>query len=670
MAVKRHDMGESVAHELPATGGPGEIPDAESDFADPAPGDLRDLLGMAPAAIAFMSGAGHIWTYVNDFFVRMMGRADAGDFIGKSIWESLPELASPQSRDFLDQLYRSGQPYMRRDAKIELDRSGSGQPSEGYFDFILRPIRKNKSKLEGILVHVVEVTDRIVAQQVIEANSERLCLAQAAAQIGTWEWNARNNTSTLSPELHHIFGTDAADPDYAQAWAMRVHSDDRSRVFREMEEGLGNGSMEFEYRYLHPQNGLRWFYCKGRKLRDEAHMFGIVQDITSRKATQDASQRLAAIVESSDDAIISKDLHGIVTSWNRCAERMFGYSAEEMIGRPITTIIPAELHDDETRILSTIARGERIEHFETVRLRKAGEMIEVSLTVSPVKDESGRIVGAAKIARDITQRKKVEQALRTSERLASVGKLAATVAHEINNPLESVVNLIYLAKLSADLGEAKRFLALAEEELERVSHLTRQTLGFYRESKSMTQLQIGALLKSLEAIFASRVRNKNIRIASEVNEELGQCEVPGEIRQVIANLVSNSIDAVEPGGEIRIRASQSFDWKSNRRGMRLTVADSGEGIPNSSKNQLFEPFFTTKKGVGTGLGLWVCKSIVQNHQGSIQMRSSTAPGKLGTVFSVFLPIESRPAAPLKASGSVTSEVSLPEAAESNSIPAN
>lgn len=667
MAVKRHDMGESVVHELPATGGPGEITDTESDFADPAPGDL---LGLAPAAIAFMSGAGHIWTYVNDSFVRMMGRTDAGDFIGKSIWESLPELASPQSRDFLDQLYRSGQPYMRRDAEIELDRSGSGLPSEGYFDFILRPIRKNKSELEGILVHVVEVTDRIMAQQVIEANSERLCLAQAAAQIGTWEWNPRNNTSTLSPELHHIFGTDAADPDYAQEWAMRVHSDDRSRVFREMEEGLGKGNMEFEYRYLHPQNGLRWFYCKGRRLRDEAHMFGIVQDITSRKAAQDASQRLAAIVESSDDAIISKDLHGIVTSWNRCAERMFGYSAEEMIGRPITTIIPAELHDDETRILSTIARGERIEHFETVRLRKEGEMIEVSLTVSPVKDEFGRIVGAAKIARDITQRKKAEQALRTSERLASVGKLAATVAHEINNPLESVVNLIYLAKNSADLGEAKRFLALAEEELERVSHLTRQTLGFYRESKSMTQLQIGALLKSLEAIFASRVRNKNIRIASEVNEELRQCEVPGEIRQVIANLVSNSIDAVEPGGKIRIRASQSFDRKSNRRGMRLTVADSGEGIPNSSKNQLFEPFFTTKKGVGTGLGLWVCKSIVQNHQGSIQMRSSTAPGRLGTVFSVFLPIEFRPAAPLTASGSVTSEVSLPETAKSNSIPAN
>lgn len=634
---------------------------------DLRPDDLRDLLGQAPAGIGLMSGPGHVWTYLNDFFVHMLGRTGAGDFIGKSIWESLPEIASPESKDFLDRLYRSGEPYMRRDAKIALDRSASGLPGEGYFDFILQPIRNNKSEVKGILVHVVEVTDRMMAWQVIEANSERLYLAQAAALIGTWEWDPRNKTSTLSPELHHIFGTDAADPNYAQEWAMCVHPDDRSRVFKEMEEGFGNANMEFEYRYLHPQNGLRWFYCKGRKLHDDAHMFGIVQDITARKAAQDASQRLAAIVESSDDAIISKDLRGIVTSWNRCAERMFGYSAEEMIGRPITTIIPTELHEDETRILSTVARGERIEHFETVRLRKDGEMVEVSLTVSPVRDESGRIVGAAKIARDITQRKKAEQALRTSERLASVGKLAATVAHEINNPLESVVNLIYLAKNSEDLGDSKRFLSLAEEELERVSHLTRQTLGFYRESKSVAQLQIGALLKSLEAVFASRVRNKSIRIATEVNEELEHCAVPGEIRQVIANLVTNSVDAVEQGGQIRIRFAQGTDWKNNRRGLRLTVADSGDGIPDSSRAQLFEPFFTTKKGVGTGLGLWVCKSIVDNHRGSIQMRSSTAPGRHGTAFSVFLPIESRSSSALKASDGTTSEVSLPEAAESNSM---
>src|SRR5262249_48262025 len=182
------------------------------------------------------------------------------------------------------------------------------------------------------------------------------------------------------------------------------------------------------------------------------------------------------------DAIISKDLNGIVTSWNRAAEQMFGYRAEEMIGCSITVIIPPELQVDEPRILETIARGERIEHFETVLVAKSGRRIDVSLTLSPMRNEDGKIIGAAKIARDITQHKKAERALRMSERLASVGRLAATIAHEINNPLEAVTNLVYLAKDRTDGKEARDFLAAAEEELARISHLTKQSLGFYRET--------------------------------------------------------------------------------------------------------------------------------------------------------------------------------------------
>src|SRR5262249_36775966 len=151
---------------------------------------------------------------------------------------------------------------------------------------------------------------------------------------------------------------------------------------------------------------------------------------------------LAAIVESSDDAIASKDLNGIVTSWNKSAERLFGYTAEEIIGKPITLVIPPELHSDEAMILGKIRRDERIDHFETIRVTKSGEKIEVSLTISPVKDANGNVIGAAKIVRDITENKKIERALRTTERLATAGRLAATVAHEINNPLEAVTNLV------------------------------------------------------------------------------------------------------------------------------------------------------------------------------------------------------------------------------------
>jgi PAS domain S-box-containing protein len=351
----------------------------------------------------------------------------------------------------------------------------------------------------------------------------------------------------------------------------------------------------------------------------------------------DSARLLAAIVESADDAIVSKDLNGIVTSWNRAAEKMFGYTAEEMVGRSITTIIPLELHDDEPRILATIMRGERIDHFETVRVAKNGERKEVSLTVSPVKDESGRIVGAAKIARDITQQKKTERALRMSERLASVGRLAATMAHEINNPLEAITNFVYLARSRATRQDVRDFLGQAEEELARIAHLTKQTLGFYRETKEAAPTRIGPILDQIMSVFATRIRNRGIEVRKEIRDDREIYAVADEIRHLLANLLSNSIDAVPSGGKIRVRVSATDSIGTERSGVRLTVGDSGSGIPPAARSELFEPFFTTKKEVGTGLGLWLCKGIVERHHGSIRVKSSTAPGNSWTVFSVVLP---------------------------------
>ncbi len=480
------------------------------------------------------------------------------------------------------------------------------------------------------------------AHREIAINEERLRLAEAAGQIGTWEWDQNGEKRFLSPELYRIFGIAEFDPDEARKWAARVWPEDWPKVQHLMQQGSQTGKMEFEYRYLHPEDGLRWLYCRGCRFRNESRMFGIVQDITDRKAIEEAAQRLAAIVESSDDAIVGKDLSGIVTSWNPSAERMFGFTAQEMIGRPITTIIPPELRDDETRILATIARGERVEHFETVRIKKNGETVEVSLTVSPVRDEAGRIVGAAKIARDITQRKRTEQALLVTERLAAVGRLAATVAHEINNPLEAITNLIYLAKMASPPGEVQAFLLAAEEQMVCVSHLTRQTLGFYRETTGACLVRPSEIVSDLLAIFASRARNRGIQLKHKIQSDAAIQAVPGEVRQVVANLISNGIDAIHGSGRIEIRVSAVRDEKGEPvRGVRITVADTGVGIPAAARNHVFEPFFTTKRDVGTGLGLWVCKSIIDNHRGTIRIRSMTTPGKSGTAISVFFPLNSQ-----------------------------
>ena len=448
----------------------------------------------------------------------------------------------------------------------------------------------------------------------------------------------------------------ALEQERGNGWAENVHPDDFERCLQIYVSSFdARQPFEMHYRLRHHSGEFRWILDHGipRYAPDgtfEGYVGGCLDIHEQKEATEKiktaflTSQRLAAIVESSNDAIVSKDLNGIVTSWNPAAERIFGYTAEEMIGRSIRTVIPPELQHDEERILATIARGERIEHFETTRLTKTGKRIDVSLTVSPVKDETGRIVGAAKIARDVSEQKKAEHALRTTERLASVGRLAATVAHEINNPLEAVTNLIYLAKERTDRHDVRRFLIEAEEELDRVSHVTKQTLGFYRDTKNPTAVRVGALLNPLIVAFGPRSRNKGIEICPEILDDPEIYAIAGEIRQVIANLLSNSIDAVQTGGRIRIRVSGArahHDQPSS--GARITIADSGRGIPAEARRRLFEPFFTTKEDVGTGLGLWVCKSIVDKHHGSIRVKSSTEPGRSWTVFSVFLPsIQAQP----------------------------
>jgi len=383
----------------------------------------------------------------------------------------------------------------------------------------------------------------------------------------------------------------------------------------------------------------RWFGTNTDIDAEEKILKELEQSRDDLQRAFSTSQRLAAIVASSDDAIVSKGLNGIVTSWNPGAEKMFGYTAEAMIGQSISIIIPAEFHEDEQRFLKLIAEGGRIEHYETIRRTQSGELIEVSLTLSPVHDESGKVVGIAKIARNITQRKQAERALQTSDRLASVGRLAATIAHEINNPLAAVTNLVFLARMNSKESGTLDLLGQAEEELARVSELTKQTLGFFHGTTGIVAQPLSEVVEPLVALYSSRAGNKKVKIDTQILQDPAVNCIPSEIRQVVANLLNNSVDAVKVGGSVRIRISAARERRgSGSPGARLTIADSGVGIPVAIQKHLFEPFFTTKKNVGTGLGLWVSKTIVEKHGGSIRVRSSTVPGKSWTAFSLFLPL--------------------------------
>jgi PAS domain S-box-containing protein len=387
------------------------------------PHQLEQLLGQAPAAIALMRGPEHRWVYVNEECARLSGRGSTSDFIGKTVREVLPEVDEQGYIALLDQVYRTGQPFIGHEMKARFVHTANGQPQERYFDFVYGPVRNETGRVEGVLLHAVNVTDRVAARRGVERSEERLRLAQAAAHVGTWEWNPADDMQELSPELHRMFDTNPVDPDHVAKWSARVHPDDIRKVIEFMEEGNRSGEVEFEYRYNHPELGLRWFYCRGRRINDQSRMFGVVLDITERKAVEETVQQgeranahLAAIVDSSDDAIISKNLDGVITSWNKGAERIFGYTAQEAVGRRIALLTPPAGQSEETRILDQLLSGERLDHCETIGRRKDGGLIDVSLTISPVKDASGRVIGASKIARDITERKKIERAVAEAAR--------------------------------------------------------------------------------------------------------------------------------------------------------------------------------------------------------------------------------------------------------------
>jgi signal transduction histidine kinase len=220
--------------------------------------------------------------------------------------------------------------------------------------------------------------------------------------------------------------------------------------------------------------------------------------------------------------------------------------------------------------------------------------------------------------------------------------MAATLAHEINNPLESVMNFVYLARQEREAPEpVQNYLKAVDEELTRIAHMTKQTLGLYRESTTPEPVVISDLWRNVVSMFSAKTKNKRIHVSLDLNTEAQVVGLTGELRQVFANLLSNSIDAVALDGTIRIRVADAHKNGHRRtHGVRITIADNGVGISSANLERIFEPFFTTKEDIGTGLGLWVSKEIIGNHKGSIRMRSSAVMGRTGTVASIFLPSNS------------------------------
>lgn len=480
----------------------------------------------------------------------------------------------------------------------------------------------------------------------------------------------------VSPQIEQMLGFSREEwLDDPLRWYAQIHPDDRERWSTEAAVMFASGQpLKSIYRVVARDGRIVWFQCEAKMVRRKDgrpwFIHGVGFDISELKRTEQALQeeitqrehsqklelerqiakaeqtesRLAAIVESSDDAIIGKDLNGMITSWNATATRMFGYEPSEILGKSVLVLIPPERQFEEPTILNKLRRGEHIEHQMTQRIAKDGTRLDVSLTISPIKDKDGHVVGASKIARDMTESMRAEERLRVTEKLAATGRLASTIAHELNNPLAAITNILYLLRNEGGLtSEGSNLLKMADEELRRVSHMTKQALGFYRDTSSQSSFSVSGAIENVLAIYARRIANSNVKVESRLDSDAQLLAFPGEFQQVISNVLINAVDAMKgTHGRLMVRARRHRSSAAD--GVRITIGDTGTGIPPEQREKIFEAFFTTKDQTGTGLGLWLTRSLVQKYGGSIRLRSRNQAPQSGTVFSIFWPYRSNLAA--------------------------
>ena len=374
------------------------------------------------------------------------------------------------------------------------------------------------------------------------------------------------------------------------------------------------------------------------------------EELHRRKSRElrDYQNRLALIVDSSQDAIIGKNLDGIVTHWNKAAEEMYGYTADEMIGRSITTLAPAERSDEIPAILQKIRNGVRVDYFESVRVTKDKRKLSVSISVSPIYDADGKVVGASTIARDITAQKKTEDLLRQSQKMEAVGRLAGGVAHDFNNLLGIVTACSELLRNRVDASSVE-YIDNIREAAKRGATLTRQLLAFSRRQPTQSQvLDLNDRLREVSKLLTP-LMGDDVEIVLLPRSPNAIVEVdPGHLDQVVVNLAVNARDAMPRGGKLVIETAVSdFDEgfasehppMSAGRYVMMAISDNGIGMDEATRSRIFEPFFTTKEiGKGTGLGLATVYGIVKQSGGHIWVYSEVGHG---TTFKIYLPSAER-----------------------------
>jgi len=476
--------------------------------------------------------------------------------------------------------------------------------------------RQATERLEGVLESITDgicVLDRDLTYVYFNENGARLCGLRPEQIIGTrvGDTFAENKTNLVGQMYRQCLET-----------GLPVHVEEYS---------VAPLDKWFESNCYPSADGLTVYF----------------RDITERKRTEEAlresEQRFRLLAESLPELVWTSDGFGSLTYLNGRFMTYCGIAPEEVIGFDWSKILHPEEMD---RVIEAWTHSVQTGAAYLIELQMRAEdgsfrfFLARAVAMRGANGDVERWVGSCT---DIHDQRLAEEALRRSEKLAATGRLAASIAHEINNPLESVTNLLYLALGDSEVSaETRGYLESAEHELGRITQIATQTLRFHRQSKSAGLADLSEVMRSVLALFRSRFVSRRIEVTGEFDEDARICCFADELRQVFTNLVSNSHDATPDGGLLRIRIRRGT--ADGRAGVRVTVADTGCGIPEEIRRRIFEPFFSTKDATGIGLGLWVTEGILRKHQARVSLRSSTATGRHGTTFSIFFPgdaVESR-----------------------------
>jgi PAS domain S-box-containing protein len=606
---------------------------------------LAELLANIPAGYATLD-RNWIFTYANQQAVRG-SRQRFEDFIGKNIWTIWPQLAGTELERQYRQVMETGVP-----AHFEY----YGETYDAWFEMHVYPVE------DGISVYFQETTQRRRAEEALKASEQRYrAFTELNPQLILMA-DTQGMVTFANQRLQDYTGL-TLEESIGDGWRKAVHPEDELRVLQAWAEALVRDvDFEVETRIRRGSDGTyRWFWVRGLPVRDEqdktVYWLGVCIDIHERKKAMEElknSQResehqrleLETLYRTAPIGLALFDpLEFRFLRLNDHQAEMVGMPTEEILGKTVTEIAPIEGLNE---MFQQVADGKPITNnlLEGELPMQPGNHRYWTVNYSPVYRPDGTIRAITAASLEITAQKRAEKALIQSEKLAAVGRLASSISHEINNPLEAVTNLLYLALNHEQLPAiTQRYLETAQGELTRVSHIATQSLRFHRQTMNPAHVDPNELIESVVDLYRGRLFNANIQVVSRFKSTKRVLCFENDIRQVLNNLIANAVDAMRQGGRLLLRSRDATDWKTGRSGVRITVADSGHGMSAEVRKRIFEPFYTTKEVHGTGLGLWISRGIVARHHGSLTLRSSEEPGWNGTVFSLFLPDEQNPSKP-------------------------